>query len=133
MLSWNYVLIVLALGLYLWTMVECGRMRARHQILAPAMVGHPEFERAHRVQMNTLEHLVVFVPALLMCAHLASTMVAAVLGLLWLIGRTIYAVAYRRDPATRGPGFLIALAALAALLVGAGYGAVRATIVGTTW
>jgi hypothetical protein len=34
--------------------------RGRHGVKAPATTGHPDFERAFRVQMNTLEHTVVF-------------------------------------------------------------------------
>ena len=48
--------------------------------------------------------------------------IAAVLGMLWIIGRVIYALAYYRDPAKRGLGFIIALLANALLLAAAIWG-----------
>ena len=38
--------------------------RGRHKVRAPATTGPEEFERAYRVQMNTLENAVIFLPAL---------------------------------------------------------------------
>ncbi|MEJ0071715.1 MAG: MAPEG family protein [Pseudomonadota bacterium] len=60
---WTELVILLALVVYLGTMVHCARMRARHRIMAPSTTGHPEFERAFRIQQNTLEQLIVFLPA----------------------------------------------------------------------
>ena len=54
----------LALLLYVVVFMAAGRARRRYDIKAPAVTGAPEFERAFRVQQNTLEQLVWFIPAL---------------------------------------------------------------------
>lgn len=113
---------VLALLLYVAFFVQAARMRARHRIPAPATTGHPDFERALRVQANTIEHLVIFLPALWLCAMYVSWVWASVVGLLWIPARLLYAVAYCRDPARRGPGFILATVVELALLGGAGIG-----------
>ena len=109
----------LALLLYVAIFVTAGRARARYEIKAPAVTGAPEFERAFRVQQNTLEQLVWFFPALWLFALYASPLWAGIIGLIWIAARAYYAVSYYRDPETRGPGFIIAFASAAVLLVGA--------------
>jgi glutathione S-transferase len=116
----------LALLVYVGTFINAGRMRHRFAVKAPSVVGPPAFERALRVQQNTLEQLVWFLPALWLFALLVSPLWGSVLGLVWVGGRVLYAVAYQRDPDTRGPGFAIALAASAVLLLGALVGAIAA-------
>jgi len=113
---------VLALLVYLGVTINAGRSRAKHKVLAPATAGHPLFERALRVQMNTLEHLVLFLPALWLCAMYASWLWASAIGSLWIPGRILYAVAYMRDPAGRGPGFMIGSLVEVVLLAGAAAG-----------
>ena len=108
----------LALLLYVAVFANTGRLRARFDIKAPAVIGAPEFERAFRVQQNTLEQLVWFFPALWLFALFASPLWAGIIGLVWIAGRAYYAVSYYRDPETRGPGFLIVFASAAVLLVG---------------
>ncbi len=63
MMPWTYLAIVLGLILYLGTMIHCALSRKRHGVIAPAVTGPAPFERALRIQQNTLEQLVVFVPA----------------------------------------------------------------------
>ena len=72
------------------------------------------FERYFRVQMNTLEQLVMFLPALWIFAHFVSPLWAAALGVVFIVGRAIYASAYVRDPKSRSLGF--ALTALPTLV-----------------
>lgn len=98
---------VLALLVYLGVTINAGRNRAKHKVMAPATTGHPIFERALRVQMNTLEHLVLFLPVLWLAAMYGSWLWASLIGCLWVPGRILYAVAYMRDPGSRGPGFMI--------------------------
>ncbi len=117
-----------ALLVYFALTVNVGRARTRYGIKAPAVTGNEKFERAYRVQMNTLEQLVFFLPALWLYAMLVSDAGAAVGGLIWVIGRIIYALAYPRDPATRGRGVTITMLAQAGLFLGAAYGVVRALI-----
>lgn len=103
-----------------------GAGRHRFNIVAPATTGHPEFERRFRVQMNTLEWLVIFVPALwLFALAWSNDRLAAAVGAVWVLGRLIYMVTYYREATSRGPGFLIQLAAAAILWFGAVAGVVR--------
>lgn len=106
-MNYIHIIALLALLLFFAFGVLVGRARVRYGVKAPAVTGHEQFERAFRVQMNTLEQLVVFLPALLIAgAYWSQTMVAG-LGLVWLIGRLIYRQAYVADPAKRGLGFLL--------------------------
>jgi glutathione S-transferase len=109
----------LALLLYVAVFAAAGRARHRYDIKAPAVTGAPEFERALRVQQNTVEQLVWFIPALWLFALYASPLWAGIIGLVWIAARAYYAISYYRDPETRGPGFIIAFASAAVLLVGA--------------
>lgn len=115
---------ILALVVYISTFLNVGRLRRRFDIKAPSVAGPPEFERALRVQQNTLEQLVWFMPALWLFVLLVSPAWAAVIGLVWVGGRALYAVSYLRDPETRGPGFLIGMLSSAILLLGALIGAI---------
>ena len=110
---------VLALLLYIGVSAMAGRARHRFDIKAPAVTGPPEFERAFRVQQNTLEQLVWFIPALWLFALYVSPLWGGIIGLVWIAGRAHYAVSYYRDPETRGPGFLVGFASAAVLLAGA--------------
>jgi uncharacterized MAPEG superfamily protein len=119
------VAIVAALALleYMVFVLRAGRSRGRHGVPAPATTGHPDFERHLRVQENTVEQLVVFLPALFLFARFVSEPVAAGLGLVFITGRALYARAYVSDPARRGPGFLLTLLPNLLLAVGALVGA----------
>lgn len=130
MLYWCYLVILASLVLYIGAMINCGRMRVRHNVPAPATAGHPEFERAFRVQMNTLEHLVPFVVATLICAQLTSATLAAAMGLVWIIGRIWYALGYMRAAEKRGPGFVISFLSLTILIFAGAVGAVQALLAG---
>jgi len=102
--------------------------RAKYGVKAPAVTGNEHFERAYRVQMNTLEQMALFLPALWLCAAYVSDAGAAIGGLIWIVGRVIYASAYTSDPAARGPGALVTLVAAVGLWLGAAYGVVRALL-----
>lgn len=102
-----------------------GRARGKYAIKAPATSGHPLFERAYRIQMNTLEQTVLFLPTLWLAAHFGNPAWAGVLGLVWIVGRIWYAITYSRDPAKREVGFAIGMLAWLALLILAIYGVIR--------
>lgn len=113
------------------TALAVGRARVKYAIKAPAISGHPAFERAYRVQMNTLEQTVIFLPTLwLATTHGFGGLWAGIAGLVWLLGRVWYAVAYLRDAAKRGPGFMVSMLSWAILLVMACIGVVRAMTIG---
>ena len=99
-----------------------GRARVRHQVKAPATAGPDGFERAYRVHMNTLENTVIFLPALWLAALYSSPRIAALVGAVWLVGRLWYAVAYARDPRSRGAPFALAAIACAVLIAMAAWG-----------
>jgi glutathione S-transferase len=113
------LVVALALLLYVGVFVAVGRARLRYGIEAPAVTGAPEFERIFRIQQNTLEQLVWFVPALWLFALYASPGWGGLIGLVWVAARAYYAVSYYRDPNTRGPGFVTAFACAGLLLIGA--------------
>jgi len=116
---WTDLATVGALLVYLGTLFYCGRQRAKHAIQAPATTGHPDYERALRIQQNTLENLVIFIPALWMFSILVNPVVGAGLGLVWIVARAWYAISYARAPESRGPGFIIAMVVQLVMLVGA--------------
>ena len=98
-----------------------GRERGRYKIDAPAMTGHPVFERYVRVHYNTMEQLVCFIPGMLLFATYVSANAAAVLGLVFLAGRIVYLRGYVEDPKKRGAGFgLSALPTMILVLGGLG-------------
>jgi glutathione S-transferase len=109
----------LAVMFYFYTSVQVSRARAMFGIKAPAVTGHPEFERFFRVQMNTLEWMPIFLPGLWLFAIYLSDAYAAAIGLVWIIGRVLYMNGYIKDASKRGPGFGIQLCAAVVLLLGA--------------
>jgi uncharacterized membrane protein YecN with MAPEG domain len=118
------VVAALALIEYSIFVVLAGQARGRFGIAAPATTGHPTFERYFRVQQNTVEQLVIFLPALFLFARFASEAAAAALGLVFILGRALYARGYVLDPAKRGPGFLLTVVANFFLLLGGLIGAI---------
>ena len=112
------IVIGLALAEYFYFAWQCGSSRGRLGVPAPATTGHPEFERRFRVQYNTIEQLVIFVPGMLMFGQYVSPTIAAGIGLVFILGRALYAHAYVQDPARRGPGFGLTFGANVVLLGG---------------
>lgn len=103
------IITVMALLQFMWFGLEVGSMRSRHGINGPAVSGHPEFERRFRIHLNTLEQLIAFLPALWIFAHMVDPLWAAGFGIVFLVGRLVYRVAYFRDPPTRGVGFVLTI------------------------
>ncbi len=100
---------VLAVLQFLTFGVLTGNARVKSGLKAPAVTGHDGFERMYRVQMNTLEMLVAFLPALFLAARYWPAPWVAGLGFVYLIGRLMYWRAYVRDPLTRGTGFMLSM------------------------
>jgi glutathione S-transferase len=126
-----YVHLVIALALVEFCLFASavGRARTRYNVPAPATTGNEMFERYFRVQMNTLEQLVVFVPAMLLFAHYVSPWIAAGLGALFILGRALYFQGYVRAPERRHAGFMLSAIPIVVLLLGAIIGAIRAIAV----
>jgi len=111
------IVTILALGQFVLFSIQVGSMRGKHGVKAPAMSGHPEFERMFRIQQNTMEQLVVFVPALWIFARYVNPLWAAGMGLVFIVGRFIYRSSYLKDPAGRSMGFTITFVPTAVMLV----------------
>ena len=117
---------LVSLALFFWMGADVARARVRFGVCAPAVTGHPEFERHFRVQANTLEGLILFLPSLWLFALTVDGLrssdlgdkIAAPLGLVWIIGRVIYRRSYVRDPASRALGFGVQALASTLLLIG---------------
>jgi uncharacterized MAPEG superfamily protein len=109
---------VLALMVYIWNFMGAGQARGKHQIVAPATTGHPEFERKLRIQQNMLEQLIVFLPSLWIFCKTVDPLIGAALGLVFVIGRIIYSAAYAADPARRSLGFSLGALPTVILLLG---------------
>lgn len=119
---------VFAICLYFYMGLRVGLSRTKLNVPAPATTGDPTFERMNRVHMNTLEGMPIFLPLLWLFASYHSDAIAAALGLVWIIGRVIYMLAYTADAGKRGVGFGIQFLAVIVLMVGTIIGAVQALI-----
>ena len=116
---WTALVTIVALLVYFWMSLQVARARGKCGIHPPAMTGDQAMERAIRVQSNTLEWLPIFLAGLWLFALYWNEMVAAGLGVVWIIGRLVYAAGYMADPAKRSTGFLIQILACMVLLLGA--------------
>ena len=124
------IITLLSLLLFLFTTFVVGHARVKYAVPAPATTGHPVFERYFRVQMNTLENLVLFLPALWLFAIYVSYFWSGVIGLLWLIGRSYYAACYMRAAETRSAGYAIGLLAFTILFAGCALGIAKQILAG---
>jgi uncharacterized membrane protein YecN with MAPEG domain len=123
-----YGTILLALLEYVVMSALVGRARAKYGIQAPAMTGHPDFERANRVHVNTLENLIIFVPAVWIFATYVSAPWAAGLGAAFVVARAVYAIGYLQAPEKRGIGAGVTGIVNIVLVVGGLIGVARALL-----
>jgi glutathione S-transferase len=130
MSGWIVLVTVAALLLYIYMGAAVSQARVKHNIPAPAMTGNPDFERAVRVQMNTLEWLPVFIATLWMCASLWDPRIVALGGLAWIAGRVLYMQSYSKGQ-NRSLGFSIQGLAVLVLAIGAVVGAIMQLVSGT--
>ena len=107
---------LLAVVQYMFFGAIVGRARGRYGVKAPAVTGHEGFERAYRVQMNTLELMVALLPSLFVAARFWPASWVAGIGAVYLLGRFIYWRAYIGNPASRSLGFLLSMLPIIALL-----------------
>jgi uncharacterized membrane protein YecN with MAPEG domain len=118
------IVTIAALAQFMYFSIEVGKMREKHGVKAPAMSGDGEYERANRVHQNTMEQLVVVLPAMWLFGGYFNPLIAAGLGVVFIIGRFMYRAAYMKDPSGRTPGFMTGFLAIAALMAGSLIGAV---------
>ncbi len=121
---------LLAVAVFFGCGVAVGYGRGKYKIAAPATTGHPDFERLFRAQMNTLEALALFLPALWIAARFSDPRLVGGIGLAWVVARIWFAIAYAYDAKKRGPGFTIGMLATIALWGIAAWGVARAMLGG---
>ncbi|MBB4843448.1 putative membrane protein YecN with MAPEG domain [Paucibacter oligotrophus] len=124
-MNWLDLVALLALGQYFLFASLVGRARGKYGVKAPAVTGHEVFERFYRVQMNTLELLVIFIPSLLLAAKYFPANWVAAVGAVYLLGRAVYAYAYVKQPAGRALGFVLSAGPTMCLLLMALVGVLR--------
>ena len=124
------VTIVIALALIEYSVfgMLVGKARGTYGVAAPAVSGDPIFERYYRVQQNTLEMLVLFIPGIFMFGHYVSADVAAGLGLIFVVGRFLYFRGYVADPKSRTLGFILSFLPAQILVIGGLIGAALALL-----
>ncbi len=128
MIAMKYTALV-TIAAIVYTFLLSGRVgaaRAKTGVNVPAMAGQPDFDKAFRIHMNTIEQLVLFIPVLWLATSVVGDLWAAEIGVVWIVGRVIYAAGYRKDADKRGPGFIITLLPTAVLTVVALWGVVQA-------
>lgn len=118
------IVVLLALLEYLFFGLRVGAARAKYGVKAPAITGDPAFERYFRIHQNTLENLVVFIPAIWLFGLYISPLWAAGIGLVFVIARLLYYLGYAAAPEKRAAGFGIGWLACVVLVIGALVGAV---------
>lgn len=118
----------LAMAMYFWTMFLVGRARAKHKVPPPRTDGPDDFLRVFRVQQNTLEQLMLFLPGLWLFAAFVSPLWAGVLGAVWLVARVSYVVGYSQSVDKRLLPFVFAMVTTVVLFGGALFGIIGALL-----
>ena|SRR5690348_16198972 len=116
---------VLAVLISIFFAINVARNRSATGIDAPSMSGDPRLERALRIQGNTVEQFVVFVPSLWLAALYFQGWAPPIIGLVWCLGRIIYFFVYGTSR-QRFPGFAPTIFSTLILIVLAIIGIVQA-------
>jgi len=116
-MPWLNLTITLALLQALVFGVLVGRARGKYGVKAPATSGHEMFDRYYRVQMNTLELLVLLVPTAYLAEGLLGDCYSAIAVAVYLVGRVLYLRGYVADPSKREVGFVLSVLPVLVLMV----------------
>jgi glutathione S-transferase len=114
-----------ALLLYFGLGIGVGVARVKYKIMPPQTTGNEDFERVYRAHQNTLEQIVIFLPALWLFSIFVNPNVGAILGAVWIVGRIAYAWGYYIEASKRAAGNAIASLATLALIFGTLFNLVR--------
>ncbi len=125
---WPSLITLLAVITYFGTTIYVGFARNKYGIKPPATSGNENFERAFRIQMNTLEQMIIFLPTLWLFAVYMSIKWATILGALWVVGRILFAVGYAIEANKRFLGFAMGLTATFSLMIGSAIGIIKALL-----
>lgn len=123
-MEYAVIVVMIALAEYVFFVGMTGAARVKGKVDAPAVSGDEHFERMYRVQMNTLEQLVIFIPGMLIFAYYLSAQWAMVPGIAFVVGRMLYFMSYVKDPGSRAPGFVLTFFSNVVLVLGSLYGAI---------
>ncbi len=128
-MEWVVIVMMLALLEYFWMSVRVGLARGRTGVEAPAVSGSEEFERYFRVHYNTMEQLIMFLPGIWFFGLYVNELVAAGIGVVFLVGRLMYAISYVKDPASRGPAVMLSILPCVVLILGGLLGALYSLLI----
>lgn len=124
--KYTAIVTLLAVALYFFMATQVAAAHGRFGVKLPAMTGHPDFDRICRIHQNTLEWMPTFLAPLWLCAFYFSDIAAAALGAIWIVGRLVYFLGYRKAVEGRLPGFFVQSTACILLFIGAAIGIYRA-------
>ena len=127
---WVEGIIVVVLVQLLAFSLMVGRARGLYGVKAPATTGHEMFERYNRAHLNSLEQVVLFLPAIVLFSQFWDPRIAAALGAVYVIGRQLYFMGYVRAPEKRGPGFGVGALAMLVLIGGSALGVILGLVRG---
>ncbi len=119
------LIVLLALLQFLYFTTRVGLSRGKYSINAPACEGDEIWNRIFRVQQNTMEQLIMLIPASYAFAHYLSPVWVLAPGVVFIAGRFLYSAQYLKDPKTRGPGMMLTMLANAVLILGALFGLLK--------
>jgi glutathione S-transferase len=124
---WTATVTLLIGFFYFFAAFRVGDFRQKHGIRAPATSGHPEFDRAYRVQLNTLEQMGIVLPFLWVAAFypIGWAWLAPLVATVWVVSRIIYLAAYMADPDKRLVGAMLGGVCNLALFIIAAVGVAR--------
>ena len=125
----NFVMLsavtIATLIMYLTLVLKVGLSRAKYKIEAPKMFGHPKFDRAFRVQLNTLEWMAIFLPLMWIAGLLVNAVYASFIGILWILSRIYYAHNYYKAAKLRTKPILFQFLFIGILFLMAIYGIIK--------
>ncbi len=117
-MEYAILIILIALLQYIFFTGRVGFTRGKCGVHAPKTVGDETWERFFRVQQNTMEQLVIFIPGMVLFSVYVSQIWVLLPGILFVIGRQIYSHLYIKNPASRGPGMVLSFFSNIALVLG---------------